>query len=234
MTQPTIKLNVSSGKNLQAKTTFSIYISVAPSALRKLMNGTWSGRKISHKPRSLRNPPRGWVGARSTPDKDNDGSPKGGAVSIVDLSSRNITDTRVAAGQARDCIERVASNPIVKIFPADVVRRRAIAVGGMMAESVQPVGCARLEYYFRGPIHLLVIYEHGARRDGETCIEGVPRARLGSFARKLTFVPAGRGYYEWHELRAPLRLMFLYFDPRKLKFLSNTRFAHVLLTPRPG
>jgi len=59
-----------------------------------------------------------------------------------------------------------------------------------------------------------------------------PRARLGSFPRKLTFVPAGRGYYEWHELRAPLRLMFLYFDPRKLKFLSNTRFANVLLTPR--
>jgi AraC family transcriptional regulator len=120
----------------------------------------------------------------------------------------------------------------VKIFPADVVRRRAIAVGGMMAESVQSAGCAKLEYHFREPIHLLVIYEHGARSDGETCIEGVARARLGSFARKLTFVPAGREYYERHELRAPSRLVFLYFDPNKLGFLSDSRFANVLLTPR--
>jgi AraC family transcriptional regulator len=219
-------------KNLEAKTTLSIHISVTSSALRKLMSGTWSGRKISHKPRFLRNRARGWVSARSTPDKDNDGSPKGGAVSIVDPSSRNITDTRIAALQSRDFIGGVASNPIVKIFPADVVRRRAIAVGGMMAESVQSAGCAKLEYHFRGPIHLLVIYERGARSDGETCIEGVARARLGSFARKLTFVPAGREYYEWHDLRAPSRLVFLYFDPNKLRFLSDTRFANVLLTPR--
>jgi hypothetical protein len=67
---------------------------------------------------------------------------------------------------------------------------------------------------------------------GETCIEGVARARLGSFARKLTFVPAGCGYHECHKLRAPSRLMFLYFDPNKLGFLSDTRFANVLLTPR--
>jgi hypothetical protein len=58
------------------------------------------------------------------------------------------------------------------------------------------------------------------------------RATLGSFARKLTFVPADCGYCEWHELRTPSHLIFLYFDPKKLKFLTDTRFANVLLTPR--
>ena len=196
------------------------------------MSGTGSGRKISHKPCSLRTLPRGSVGDRSTPDRDNDGSPKGGAALIIDLSSQNITDTRIAALESRDCIEGVDSNPTVEIFPVNIVRRRAITDSGMTAESVQSAGCARIEYRFRAPIHLLVIYEHGARRDGETCIEGVARTRLGSFAGKLTFVPAGRGYYEWHELRTPSRLIFLYFDPKKLKFISDARFANVLLTPR--
>jgi AraC family transcriptional regulator len=193
---------------------------VAPSALRKLVIGTGSGRKVSHKPCSLRTLPGDrLVFAR-----------RGGAASIIDLSSQNITDTRIAAFQSHDRIE--ADHPTVEILPVNIVRCRAITDGGMTAESVQSAGCARIEYRFRAPIHLLVVYEHGARRDGETCIEGGTRTRLGSFARKLTFVPAGRGYYEWHELRSPSRLMFLYFDPKKLKFLSDTRFANMLLTPR--
>jgi AraC family transcriptional regulator len=185
------------------------------------MIGTGSGGKVSHKPCSLRTLP----GDRLVLARRRE------AASIIDLSPQNVTDTRIAAPQSRD-VEAVDSNPTVEIFPADAVRRRAITDGDMTAESVQSAGCTRLAYHFRAPIHLLVIYEHGARSDGETCIEGVARARLGSFARKFTFVPAGCGYYEWHELRAPSRLMFLYFDPKKLKFLPDTRFANVLLTPR--
>jgi AraC family transcriptional regulator len=128
--------------------------------------------------------------------------------------------------------EGVGINPTVNIAPVDVVRRRVITGGGTIAECIQCARCTKVEYRFCGPMHLLVIYEHGARCDGETCIEGMPRASLGNFARKLTFVPAGRRYCEWHELRTPSRLVFLYFDPSKLEMLSHRRLAAALSIPR--
>jgi hypothetical protein len=123
------------------------------------------------------------------------------------------------------------SNPSVEIFPANVVRRHAITGDGMTAESIQCAGGASIEYHFSGAIDLLVIYVRGARCRGETWVEGMPRTALASFARKLTFVPAGREYYECHELRKPSCLVFLYLEPKKLKSLPDTRFTDALSTP---
>ena len=196
------------------------------------------------------------VGARSlhviyTPERDNHGSIKGWVASIIDLSHRKVAVTRLTprrfpeisvncndptendpAPQSPDCPEVAVSNPAVEIFPPDVVRRRTIASRGMTAENVQTASCVRLEYRFRGPMHLLVMYEDGARRHGETFVEGLPRATLRNFARKFTFVPAGCQYHEWHELRALSRLTYFYFDPTKLEFHSETPFADVSFTPR--
>ena len=66
-------------------------------------------------------------------------------------------------------------------------------------------------------MHLLVAYEEGERRNGETFVEGVPRSQLRNFARKLTFVPAGHEYREWHELLTRSRRMHFYFDPATLE-----------------
>ena len=104
------------------------------------------------------------------------------------------------APRSPGCIGVVVSHPTVEICPPDLVRRRAITGHGMTAETVQCASRARIEYRFRAPIHLLVMYEDGARRDGETFVEGLTRATLRRFARKLTFVPAGYRYHEWHEL----------------------------------
>jgi len=136
-------------------------------------------------------------------------------------------DDRVLLPPAR--IEKIVSHPTVEICPADLVKRRAITGHGMTAETVQSTRRGRVEYRFHAPMHLLVMHESGARRDGETFVEGLPRARLRRFARKLTFVPAGHQYHEWHELLALSRLTFFYFDPAKL---SETNGAGVSFAPR--
>jgi AraC family transcriptional regulator len=139
-------------------------------------------------------------------------------------------DDRVPRPQGSNAT--VLSHPTVEIFPPDVIRRRAITSRGMTAETVQTVDCVKVEYRFCGPMHLLVMYEDGVRRDGETFVEGLPRKILRRFAGKLTFIPAGHQYHEWHELRALSRLTFLYFDLGKLKLQFDTDIADVPFTPR--
>jgi AraC-like DNA-binding protein len=104
----------------------------------------------------------------------------------------------------------------VEIFPSDIVKRRAVTWDGMAAEVVQATGYDKIEFRFRAPFHLLVAYEQGVRRDGETLVEGLPRSTLRDFRRKLTFVPAGHEYREWHEARVLARVVYFYFDPAKI------------------
>jgi AraC family transcriptional regulator len=120
----------------------------------------------------------------------------------------------------------------VEISPPEFVRRRVITCGGLTAEAIQTVSHAKIECSFHGPTHLLVIYEDGARTDGQTCIQGMPRATLRRFAGKFTLVPAGHQYREWHELRVLSRLMYFYFDPAKLNLQSDAALSRILLTPR--
>ena len=136
------------------------------------------------------------------------------------------------ADRSPDCAKVAVSNPTVEVLPANVVRRRAITSHGMTAESLQTASHGRIEYRFRAPVHLLVIYEDGARRDGETFVEGLPRATLRRFAQKFTFVPAGHEYHEWHELRAPSRIVYFYFEPAKLKIHPQTHISVASLAPR--
>lgn len=106
---------------------------------------------------------------------------------------------------------------IVEVSSPDIVTRRTMISDGMAAEIVQATSHKRVEFHFRAPVHLLVVYEHGARRDGETFVEGLSHSTLRDFSRKLTFVPASREYREWQEPRTLARLMHVYFDPAKLR-----------------
>lgn len=98
----------------------------------------------------------------------------------------------------------------------DTVKRRTRAWEGMVVEVVEATKQARLEFHYRGPRHLLVVYERGVRSGGDTCVEDLPRSKLRDMTRKLTFVPAGRAYHEWHEPRAPMRVVRFYFDPARM------------------
>jgi AraC family transcriptional regulator len=107
----------------------------------------------------------------------------------------------------------IAGRPSVEITPALPAKRLGTGWHWWFSESVHvPIG-HKIEFRFQGPAHLLVLYNEGSRRSGETSIDGLQASRLRNFERKLTFVPAGNGYREWHETGATTRVTFLYVNP---------------------
>jgi AraC family transcriptional regulator len=123
-------------------------------------------------------------------------------------------------------------HPVVRISPPEVATRRTVTGHGMAAESVQSASRNKIQYRFRAPMHLLVMYEKGERRNGETFVEGLPRSTLRNLERKLTFVPAGHEYHEWQEARGHTRIMLFYFDPAKLKINLELGVSDISLGPR--
>jgi AraC family transcriptional regulator len=102
----------------------------------------------------------------------------------------------------------------------------------MAAESVQSASRIKTQYRFRAPMHLLVMYEKGELRGGEAFVEGLPRSTLRNLERKLTFVPAGHEYHEWHEPRGHTRIMLFYFDPAKIKIDLDLGMPDIYVGPR--
>jgi len=125
-----------------------------------------------------------------------------------------------------------ACNQAVEIYPPDVVKRRTVTWDGMAAEMVQATSFEKIELRFRAPLHLLAVCDHGARSDGDTFVEGLPRSRLRDVSRKLTFVPAGHEYHEWQEPRVLMRVAYFYFDPAKMPTYDETGVAPASLAPR--
>ena len=50
--------------------------------------------------------------------------------------------------------------------------------------------------------------------------------------RKLTFVPAGHAYHEWHEPRVLTRIVYFYFDPARMPLHSEAGVEPAPLAPR--
>ena len=61
---------------------------------------------------------------------------------------------------------------------------------------------------------------------------GCPDPRSGDFKRKLTFVPAGHEYTEWHDPRSLTRVVYFYFDPAKMPTHLEAGVADTPLAPR--
>ena len=133
-----------------------------------------------------------------------------------------------------DChVAADAIHPVVEISPSEAVTRLAVTGHGMATESVRSTSRSKIQHRFRAPMHMLVMYEKGERRDGETFVEGLPRSALRNLERKLTFVPAGREFHDWHEPRgSQMRLMYFYFEPEKLKALSKRGITDLPDAPR--
>jgi AraC family transcriptional regulator len=120
----------------------------------------------------------------------------------------------------------------VEVAPSEIVKRRAVAWRGMAAEIVQATRRERVEYRFRAPFHLLAVHEQGARTDGETIVEGLPRSTLRDLKHKLTFVPAGHEYYEGHDPRILSRVVYFYFDPARMPLNSESGAVRTSFAPR--
>src|SRR3984957_7027556 len=123
-------------------------------------------------------------------------------------------------------------HPAVNISPSHLVGRRALTRHGVTAEMIQAKSLDRIEFRFRAPMHLLVVCERGVRREGDTFVEGLPRSALRDLSRKLTFVPAGHEYHEWHVPRVLTRLTYFYLDPGRLSVQDEPAFAEMPLPPR--
>jgi AraC family transcriptional regulator len=115
----------------------------------------------------------------------------------------------------------------VQISPIDAVKRHGARRLGLGMESIYVPSGRRVEFRFAAPVHLLVMYDEGARREGETSIDGVDPSTLRNFADKLSFAPAGRVYYEWHDTSAATRITFVYLDPAKLQRPGDSKVTYV-------
>jgi AraC-like DNA-binding protein len=134
------------------------------------------------------------------------------ATERFDLANAGLPVPRNSVGSVRNRSAVGTNRPVVSIFPKKAVTRRTSTWIGMGAELIQTTGYERTEFRFRAPVHLLIVYEQGARRNGETYVEGLPPSTLRDLTRKLTFVPAGHEYREWLEPRTDARIVYFYFD----------------------
>src|SRR5207248_1393628 len=103
----------------------------------------------------------------------------------------------------------------IQISPTELVKRHRKERCGIVTESIYAPARSRIELRYDAPAHLLVLYEDGVRGDGETSIDGLPPSRLRNLANKLTFVPAGHSYREWHEASAAIRMTCIYLSPAR-------------------
>ena len=107
--------------------------------------------------------------------------------------------------------------PTVNVTPHQAISRRGMEWRGTAAELVQATSHDRAEFRFRSPLLLLAAYEQGVRSDGESYVEGLARSTLRDLSKKLTFVPPGHAYREWHEPRTLPRVSYFYFDPAEFE-----------------
>lgn len=104
----------------------------------------------------------------------------------------------------------------VQICPAAAAKRQAVRCRWIAGEIVETLEATRIEYRFRGEFHLLAVAERLVRRAGETFVEGLAASDLRDLNGRMSFVPAGHRYCEWHELDGLSRTFFLYLDPAVL------------------
>jgi AraC family transcriptional regulator len=122
--------------------------------------------------------------------------------------------------------------PSVNVAPSRFVVRRGVEWRGMGAEFVKATSHDRIEYSFHSPVHLLAVYQHGTRRDGESYVEGLPRSTLRDVAKKLIFAPASHKYREWHDPRTLPGIMYFYFDPAEIRAGFEITHDDLVFPPR--
>jgi AraC family transcriptional regulator len=139
---------------------------------------------------------------------------------------------RNRACQPHHCAAIDMVHPIVDISPPGSVKRCTATWPGMAAEIFEATRPDRIETRFCAPVHLLAVYERGARHDGGTFVEGLPKSALRDFSRKLIFVPAGHEYRDWQEPRVLTRGAYFYFDPAALAVNPELGFPDMSFAPR--
>ena len=127
-------------------------------------------------------------------------SPRSHVPFSMDPFTRSVGD-RNEPCSGSDLTQGCNAAAFVGVAPFDAVKRRTMSGQGMAAETILTARQCKTEYRFRAPVHLLVVFEEASRDEGESFVEGLPRSSLRALTRKITFVPAGHEYHEWHQPR---------------------------------
>jgi AraC family transcriptional regulator len=135
-------------------------------------------------------------------------------------------------GWAYEPAAQATTGDAIAFTPANVSRRHRMIWRGMSAENLQIVWPLPFEYEYNGPFHLLISYQRGSRRTGQTIVDGGPRSTLHEVGGKLTLVPAGFRLSESYVPRTLLRATAFYIDPRGPLFADLGDGASARLRPR--
>jgi AraC family transcriptional regulator len=122
--------------------------------------------------------------------------------------------------------------PAVDFRPAALATRQTAAWRGLSGEVVRIGKQEGFECHYCGPCHLLIAYQRAARHKGESTLEDLRRSTLRNLSGKLTFVPAGGMFHEWHDTTGPLQATYLYIDPRGPLMDAEAGFATAQFLPR--
>lgn len=141
--------------------------------------------------------------ANGAPDRDD-----------IDHIVMMVRTTPANLAEPPSSIGTVRQQPTVEITSAEPLKRFGTGWRWWFSENVQISTGSKIEFRFQSSRHLLVSYNEGMRRSGETSISGLQSSKLRNFVHKLTFVPAGCAYSERHESGSATRMTFLYLDPR--------------------
>jgi AraC family transcriptional regulator len=115
----------------------------------------------------------------------------------------------------------------VEIYPVESVKRHSVGRYGIAAESIYAPTRSKIQIHYNWPVHLLVLYEDGIRREGESSVDGLSPSTLRNFAHKLTFVPAGHSYRESHQTNTALRMTYFYLDQAMLQKAAHGDAVYV-------
>jgi hypothetical protein len=123
----------------------------------------------------------------ASPDVSSEGAPLWLAENQDVLHGGHFEQSEMSSGFDTALPTRDLFDETVEISPIDSVKRHSTGRYGIVAESIYAPVRSRIQIHYNDPVHVLVLYENGARREGETSIDGLPPSTLRKFANKLTF-----------------------------------------------
>lgn len=112
-------------------------------------------------------------------------------------------------------VDSILAQPVA-FSPADAVKRTTLVVRGIVAQLAHVAAHQRVESFVQGEMHTLIVYQRGEGVDGQAGMDAGPQRFARDLMRKMTFVPAGHAYRDWHSSRSGVSALYFFFDPAVL------------------
>lgn len=104
------------------------------------------------------------------------------------------------------------TQPVV-FSPAAAVKRTTLVARAVVAQLVHVAAHQRVESFVQGEMHTLIVFQRGEGVDGQAGMDAGPQRFTRDITRKMTFVPAGRTYRDWHSSRTGVTALYFFVSP---------------------